>query len=592
MATWDDLTPAEKQRYIDAMYASDVMPPPRADAAIAPTVPTTGSSYRFGDVGRDAGNEALQAAYAQLASAVNPQSSNLLDVATNYATGTAGGLLSGAIGLGQKAGGYAADVLGAGAEALGSDRWSRGGAAQAIYGDMGAGSQAAGLGTEANALGLLSELGAGKYARGAIADRLNQTGPVPTMYSNPIMRAPFDMGRGIGDNGGPFIEPTLMDALSARAQQMELKPADRIQPSAGGAGILDRDYMTPAPSGILPDLSQRYVRNPDAASVLPKGDRSRVLVDRANEIADTLANRIQATGQMDADTRYFYHPDGPIYRAAKASGLSDTEAANYLRDLGDYVAATSPRTKVEENLRNATLAMAKQSQGIPFRDVIGVGTGGISEKGYPMMTGKGGIHGILLDDVINNGGMNVATNPKPSNFGPNIAGNRSGVTVDTHAIRGTLQTLNEMDAGSVPEGFILPKFREQYAKNPSVLTPDMIDDTLGGQMIGDAGSRSMAQTEYPVFADIWHKAANKLGVSPAEAQSMGWFGFGDQTNLGSARKTPVDIFDERLDVTAKALGITPKQAAEGVFRRQIPLLSAGGAGLLGAGMMPDGGNQQ
>jgi hypothetical protein len=165
---------------------ADYMPPPRADAAFTPTVPTAGSSYQFGDVGRDAGNEALQAAYTQLASAVNPQSRNLLDVATNYATGTAGGLLSGAIGLGQKAGGYAADVLGAGAEALGSDRWSRGGAAQALYGDMGAGAQAAGLGTEANALGLLSELGAGKYARGAIADRLNQTGPVPTMYSNPI----------------------------------------------------------------------------------------------------------------------------------------------------------------------------------------------------------------------------------------------------------------------------------------------------------------------------------------------------------------------------------------------------------------------
>ena len=101
MATWDELTPEEKQRYIDEVYARDVMMPPSADAAFTPTVPTAGSSYQFGDVGRDAGNEALQAAYAQLADAVNPQSRNLLDVATNYATGTAGGLLSGAIGLGQ-----------------------------------------------------------------------------------------------------------------------------------------------------------------------------------------------------------------------------------------------------------------------------------------------------------------------------------------------------------------------------------------------------------------------------------------------------------------------------------------------------------
>ena len=401
--------------------------------------------------------------------------------------------------------------------------------------------------------------------------------------------SPYDMGRGYGDNGGPSLEasPSLQDVLEARASQMELKPLDRIQPSQGGAGIFDRDYATPAPSGILPDLSERYVRNPDPLSPLPKKDRARVLVDKSDEIADALADRIRATGQMEADTRYFYHTDGPVYRAARAAGLSDQEAADYLKDLGDYVAATSPRTKVEENLRNATLVMAKQNQGIPFREIIGSGTGGISEKGYPMMTGKGGIHGLLLDDVIERGGMNVANNPKPSNFGPNIAGNRSGVTVDTHAIRGTLQTLNEMDPGSVPDGFILPKFKAQYAKDPSTLTPDMIDDTLAGQMIGPKGATTKAQTEYPIFADIWHKAADRLGVSPAEAQSMGWFGFGDQTNLGSARKTPVDIFDERIDVTAKALGIAPEKVAEGVFRRQIPLLSVGGLGLLGMSYPPE-----
>lgn len=435
----------------------------------------------------------------------------------------------------------------------------------------------------------------------AIADRANQPGPVPTMYSNPVT-APFDMGRGVGDNGGPALEgqmPSMSDVLAARADQMALKPADRIQPSPGGAGIFDRDYATPAPSGILPDLSERYVRNPDPASPLPKGDRARVLVDQSDEIADRLASRIKATGQMDADTRYFYHTDGPVYRAAKAAGLSDDEAAKYLADLGDYVAATSPRTKVEENLRNASLVMAKQAQGVPFREIIGPGTvdpktgvKGISEKGYPLMTGKGGIHGKLLDDVIEQGGMNVANNPKPSNFGPNIAGNRSGVTVDTHAIRGTLQTLNEMNPGSVPEGFILPKFRESYRKDPSTLTPDMIDDTLASQMIGPKGDTTKAQTEYAVFADIWHKAADRLGVSPAEAQSMGWFGFGDETNLGSARKTPVDIFDERIDVTAKAMGISPEQAAEGVFRRQIPLLGVGGTALLGASQYQQDQQQQ
>lgn len=436
------------------------------------------------------------------------------------------------------------------------------------------------------ALGALAAVVPGVGPAARVASRLevdpNSMGSLlGNVRLRPETSAPFDAGRGIGGNGGPALSsPSLLDALEARAAQMEFKPADRIQPTPGGAGVFDRDYQTPAPSGAFEDLSLKYPRNPDANAPLPKGDRARILVDRREAISDALAERIRATGQLDADTRYFYHTDGPVYRAARNAGLSDAEAQAYLRDLSNNVAATSPRTKVEENLRNATLVMAKDQQGIPFRDVVGPGTirpdgtKGISEKGYPMMTAKGGIHGGLLDDVASTGAMDVARNPKPSNFGANLSGNRSGVTMDTHAIRGTLMTLNEMEPGSVPEGFILPKFRDQYIKDPSVLTPNMIDDTLASQMTGPKGSTTKLQTEYPVFADIWHDAAAKLGVSPAEAQSMGWFGFGDETNLGSARKTPVDIFDDRLSVTAQALDITPEQAARSVFRRQIPLLAA------------------
>jgi hypothetical protein len=329
---------------------ADYMLPPRADAAIAPTVPTAGSSYQFGDVGRDAGNEALQAAYAQLADAVNPQSRNLLDVATNYATGTAGGLLSGAIGLGQKAGGYAADVLGAGAEALGSDRWSRGGAAQAIYGDMGAGSQAAGLGTEANALGLLSELGAGKYARGAIADRLNQAGPVPTMYGNPIAGLISDVkdadpahirgaevmdmlksGRGSDvtdqmlDMGDPVLNARLneylyknadipMDASSrmARADEMgfqktfhgtgsNINAVDPAYFGSGGKDLLGAGFYTSTNTGradrYIPrerspsiEISKNYAEGGNILPVMVREQNPFILEDPLGSAANDIAN--------------------------------------------------------------------------------------------------------------------------------------------------------------------------------------------------------------------------------------------------------------------------------------------------------------
>jgi hypothetical protein len=388
-------------------------------------------------------------------------------------------------------------------------------------------------------------------------------------------------------------DPTLMDALEARYQQMQLKPKDRIQPDQNYGVFFDENYAEGMPRSEVYDLSQSYPRNPDPSSPLPKGDRARALVDRRSEIATALAQRIRESGQMDADTRYFYHTDGPLYRAALRSGLSPEQATAYVDEFSNYFAATSPRTPVTQNLQNATLAMAKESQGIPFRSVIGRGTvdaktgeRGLSESGYPMMTGSGGIHGGLLDAVISGDGISTYTNTKPAMFGANMTGNRTGVTVDTHAIRGVLQTLNQIDAGSVPESFILPKFREQYRADPTTLTPDMIDDSLGKQMIEDAsGNKVNAQTEYSVFADIFHDAAKELGVSPAEAQSMAWFGFGGDTNLVSDPKTVSKVFDERLNITAQALGIPVDQAARLVFSKQIPLMAnaspALGTGLLG-----------
>lgn len=355
--------------------------------------------------------------------------------------------------------------------------------------------------------------------------------------------------------------------------RMSLPSKNRIQPNPNRTPFLDSDYKTPSGVTFSENLGASYPRNPNPLAKLPKGDRARALVTERNRISDKLADKITQSGILDSDARYFYHSDGPIYRGAQKAGLSPEEAEAYLNDFSKIFAATSPRTKVEENIRNATSVMAKMDAGIPHRQIVGKGSGGISEKGYPMMTGKGGIHGNLIDDIINFGAIDRATNTKPATFGANMVGNRSGVTADTHAIRGALMAMNDDIAGSVPEGFILPKFRDSYKADPTKLTPNMIDDTVGKQMIEVDGRKVNAQTEYPVIADIYHDVADKLGVEPAEAQALGWFGLGDETNLGSARKTVSDIFDERIDVTAKELGTTPEKVAELVFRRKIPLMS-------------------
>lgn len=387
--------------------------------------------------------------------------------------------------------------------------------------------------------------------------------------------------------GGRNALETFYGAASNR---MDTRPDKRIKPDPNRVPFLDRDYQTP--SGILfdEDLGASYPRNPNPFAPLPKGDRARVLADRRGEISDQLAKKIFQSGILDTDAKYFYQSDGPIYRGAQNAGLSSAEAEAYLNDFAKIFAATSPRTPVEQNVKNTTSVMAKQAAGIPHREIVGGGTvdpktgkPGISEKGYPMMTGKGGIHGKLLDDIEQYGAIDRATNTKPATFGANMVGNLSGATVDTHAIRGALIALNDIDPGAVPDGFILPKFRDQYKKDPSKLTPNMIDDTIGTQMIEVDGRKVKAQTEYPIIADIYHETGEKIGgEKPATAQAAGWFGLGDETNLVSDRATVSEIFDQRIDVTAKELGLTKEQVAELVFRRKIPLMSlVTGVGLSG-----------
>ena len=365
--------------------------------------------------------------------------------------------------------------------------------------------------------------------------------------------------------GSPASPSGLMDVLDARAAEMDLPAKKRAQPRADQPGVIETttEAYERQPIKFDEDLASLAPRRPDDKPY-PKGDRVRPLIDRRDEIAAKLAER--AEGQLGTNTQFFYHT-GPIYEAAIKAGLSPDEARAWLRDFSQAYAATSPRTETAQNLRNATLAMAKRDAGIPYRDVIGSGTGGISEKGYPMMTGKGGIHGLLLD-AVEGPGINRATNPKPATFAGNVEGNLSGVTADTHAIRGALDALNEIEPGSIPEQWIKPKFREQYKKDSSSLDPaTMIDDTLASAKID---GKDM-QVEYGPVADVYVRMAEMMGVSPAEAQSMGWFGSGARTGLASESKTIAELLNDRIDVTAQLLDITPEEAARKLFRREIPL---------------------
>ena len=367
----------------------------------------------------------------------------------------------------------------------------------------------------------------------------------------------------------------LKQVLDIRSQQMELKPADRLQPSgedplfdtseAGYAANMPEQIVTPVP------------RAPEGTK-LPKGNRASGVVEKTEEIAQRLAERMKP--YLGTPAQYFYNT-GPIIAKAEELGIPAETAREQLKKFALNYAATSPRTMTEQNLRNASLVSAKQSQGIPVDEIVGGGGTGINEKGYPMMIGPSGIHRKLIDAAAADG-IDVNTNPKPATFAENVMGNLNGVTVDTHAVRGALDAMNEIEPGSIPEGFILPEFRAQYKADPSSFDPaKMVDDTMASQKIDGVSM----QTEYAVFSDLYRRAGEILGVSPAEAQALGWFGSGDRTGLGSDLKTVVELIDDRVDVTAKALGKTKDEVFVGFMSGKIPLLSVGGLTLMETGSM-------
>ena len=387
--------------------------------------------------------------------------------------------------------------------------------------------------------------------------------------------------------------------LDIRAAQMDLAVKDRIQPSGENPLF---DLSPESYTNTLPEQKPTYVPRQDAGTnkPLPGNDRGRPVSAAMDKIADRLAERMKPW--LGTEAQYFYHT-GPIVDKALDMGFSKEEIYDWMKEFAEAYAATSPRTETAQNIRNATLVITKRQLGIDLDEMVGPGGTGINERGYPMMIGRkgdlvpdkngdlkplkaDGIHRKLRDDV-DAGGINPDTNPKPATFAENVYGNLDGVTVDTHAVRGALDAMNEIDPGSIPIDFIKPKYRDKYLADPSSLDPaTMIDDSIKSQ----TNKGQSKQVEYAVFSDIYRLAAEKLGVSPAEAQSMGWFGSGDSTGLASELKSVARLLDERIDVTAQAMGEDKETVFRKLLNRDIPVLQifgTAGAGAAALGSMDE-----
>jgi hypothetical protein len=189
-----------------------------------------------------------------------------------------------------------------------------------------------------------------------------------------------------------------------------------------------------------------------------------------------------------------------------------------------------------------------------------------------------GMH-VDLADKFARGSENAFTNPKPTTFRENWSGNLRDVTGDTHNIRSTLYEMDQIKPGSLPRGwFTSDKAFEKY-KSDGFRAVDAGDiaDTLGSTTVKGI----KRQSEYLPMTDPWTRAAEKVGIAPAEGQSGGWFSYGDITGLQSPPKTIPNLLNDQIEATAKALGVPHEKAVEWWSQGKIPLAGIGGATAMG-----------
>jgi hypothetical protein len=298
----------------------------------------------------------------------------------------------------------------------------------------------------------------------------------------------------------------------------------------------------------------------------PRGVPQRTL-DITNDpaIRDKMLEVISQGKEMGGANWYNADPLREAFAKELGSG-GDAAFRKYM----DMVAATSPRSEVGANARNASYyyGRAMSGEGMPA-----VGTPNPQPYGHLAQR----LHQMNAERVAGEG-WDALNNPKPASFVENLTGNQQPVTVDTHAFR--LPAILAQDPRFLETAFQVGKDAPKQNIQAMVAS--------GEVPIADAAARPawwQAQpkaNEYGAMEKYYQGLGKDLGLTPAQTQASAWVGGGKLTGLASDESKPfLRFLEDRVDLTAEKRGVTTKQALQDFIRGKSPLLGLGGAAAMG-----------
>jgi hypothetical protein len=442
-------------------------------------------------------------------------------------------------------------------------------------------------------------------------------GEVLSVEASPFGRPPgtdypqTPIERGLATVGNYLTSGPDTDALSRRTIEVARKSArgepltDDDQQVMNWAGSLGSGFVgsvKPVRMGALADFRSPLPEPPvtapaDAPTLfdysrvhevpdvpqfdLPRYDPPRGVSDRMAALISNKKVENQMLGYLEqgksiGQAPYFYYNE-PL-RQAFISELGQQQGQTNFAKYMDYVAATSPRSKVPENARNASYYYVNDLQGAPAPNV-----GDPIAPGYGHMAQK--LHQSNVNQLMTEGGWDVFKNPKPASFSQNLQGNFAPITADAHAVK--LPAMLAKDPRFLATSYKAEKGAPMIYPQRMLASGEMsMKQLLDEPTLWESQPRA---NEYPAFEQYYKRLASKAGFdAPAMAQASGWAAGGPTTGLGSVAGDPfMRAVEARANLTAAKRGITPQEALSQFIRGKAPLLSIGGAAAIGSLAAPN-----